>query len=141
MAARKDVPFNYEHDNEPSLEPNRPPNIPVGCAEFRAENEYEALMQAPPGHEPVVPREEMRQLRDVIVDAIDTLSDEDRYIFDACFVRRAPLRLLGEELGWGSPPHFAHTTVARTRDRIVQDLRATLRGEFMIRMYLRGDRR
>jgi hypothetical protein len=65
-----------------------------------------------------------------VADAIDGLTEEQHWIFDALFVRRISLRALGRELS------IPKTTVARKRDALLQVLREKLEQEPMIVDYL-----
>ena len=60
------------------------------------------------------------ELRDVIADALDELDEEDRWILDMLVVARLSLRFVGGILG------IPKTTLARRRDRILDELKETL---------------
>jgi RNA polymerase sigma factor (sigma-70 family) len=102
----------------------------VGHGDTRPDNPWEALVQAQPHHEVAVSRAELLPLRDVISDAIDTLDEQQRWIFDSLFVRRLSLRQLGREIG------MPKSTVARWRDRLLDELRQKLEHEPLIERYL-----
>lgn len=65
----------------------------------RPENEMEALMQAPPGHEPEQSVQELQPLREVVAQCIDILSEQDQYVINAINSERVTLQELGDRLG------------------------------------------
>lgn len=132
MASRRELPRNFEPEPDDDLSETGPSYIQVGCGSVRPLNEYEALMCARPHEYPVVSREERLPLRDIIADALDELTDEQRWIFDALFVRRLSLRKLGAELS------IPKTTVARMRDTLLSALREMLETDPRIQSYLEG---
>ncbi len=83
------------------------PKIPV------PESDIQALMEAPPGHEPVWPPEPNDML-----ELIDQLGPEDRDLVNALVFERLSLRDAAQRFGVGK------STVARRRDRVFEELRA-----------------
>lgn len=88
-------------------------------------NEYEALMQAPPGVEPEESQVEIEARLEALPDAVAELLDEvlsprERWIVDALFWRRLPLRHVEREMG------VSKTQVARIRDGALGKLREHL---------------
>jgi hypothetical protein len=65
----------------------------------RPQNEMEALMQAPPGYEPVESMEEVQPLREVVAQCIDMLTEQDQYVVNAINSERVTLQELGNRLG------------------------------------------
>tara|TARA_R110002012_G_scaffold299838_1_gene499166 strand:- start:605 stop:889 length:285 start_codon:yes stop_codon:yes gene_type:complete len=80
----------------------------------------EALISCPPFVDPEESISEQMELRDVIADALDELDEEDRWILDMLVVARLSLRFVGGILG------IPKTTLARRRDRILDELKETL---------------
>lgn len=136
MPKLREVPrdMNPADDEMPDRETG-PTYIFVAHAERRPENEFQALMECAPFEEPAVSRDERLELRDVIVDAIDDLDEQEQWIFDALFVRRLSLRQLASEI------NMPKTTVARWRDRLLLRLTEKLENEPMIAEYLEGAQR
>ena len=67
------------------------------------EDEYQALMEAKPFDEPVISRQEMGPLRDIIADCIDMLPQQDRYIVEAIIYEQVSLVELGKRMGISGP--------------------------------------
>lgn len=130
MPSRRELPRSFEADLDDDLHDTGPQYVFVGHGESRPQSEYEALMVVQPHSDPDVSRNERLLLRDAIVDAIDGLDEEDRWIFDALFIRRTSLRSLEQEL------QVPKTTLARRRDRITAQLREALAGNEQIERYL-----
>lgn len=91
----------------------------------------EALMSAPPHHEPQVSQLELLVIRDLIQDAIEEcLSPLEQWVFNATVVERQSLRGLGRQI------NRPKTTVARIRDRAILKLRSGLSDSQAIIEYL-----
>lgn len=105
----------------------------VGHSGSRPANEIEAVMVAAPHTEPVVSKHERSHLKDVIVDAVDQLTAEQQWIFDALFIRKASLRELGHELS------LSKTSVARKRDGLLAALRRHLSDHPAVKEYLKDN--
>ena len=86
----------------------------------RPENRYDALMRAEPGVEPEESIEEQDELREILADALDSLTAEDQWIFLMLTTVQLSLRFVGRVLD------VPKTTLARRRDRIIQKLQAAL---------------
>lgn len=71
-------------------------------------------------------------VRERICDAMDQLSPELRFVFDACFVERLPLRTIAPIVG------RSKSTVARWRDSAIQILQSQLEGDPLILERLKG---
>lgn len=133
MPVRRELPRDWEPFNDGEqdcLSDTTNTFALVGHGESRPDTEWEALMTVPPFAHTEVSRSERLQLRDVIVDAIDELSEEQRWIFDALFVRRMSLRALAEEI------QVPKTTLTRRRDTLLAVLREKLEVEPSIADYL-----
>ena len=94
--------------------------IPVGGGRA-PDTDIEALMV---GAEHSV--ESLAAVREAIADALDTLTDKERWMFDRLFIEGWSLRTLGEALGHGEAPTFGKTHMARMRDEILDKLRLAL---------------
>ena len=86
----------------------------------RAFSPIEALMSCPPAEDPEESVLEQLALREALADALDSLEEDDRWIFDMLIVVRLSLRFVGRVVG------VPKTTLARRRDRIVADLQEQL---------------
>lgn len=80
----------------------------------------QALMEAAPFEEPPISIEELADLREILCDALDKLSDQSRWIVEACVSGRTSLRELGREIA------LSKTHVARLRDAAFAELREIL---------------
>ena len=98
----------------------------------RAFSPLEALIACAPSQEPEESVLEQLALRDVLADALDSLEEDDRWIFDMLIVVRLSLRFVGLVIG------MPKTTVARRRDRIIADLRQRLLDHPVIKERLDG---
>jgi RNA polymerase sigma factor (sigma-70 family) len=122
--------FNPDSDDESYWEDVDDTYVVVGGDSRRPSTPMQALMEARPNCEPEVSRMERLGLRDVIVDALDDLDEQEQWIFDALFVRRLSRRELAAEIA------MPKTTVARWRDRLLQRLRDKLETDPRITEYL-----
>ncbi len=77
-------------------------------------------MRAEPGVEPEESIEEQNELREILADALDSLTEEEQWIFLMLTTVQLSLRFVGRVLG------VPKTTLARRRDRIIQKLQAAL---------------
>lgn len=89
--------------------------------EHRALDSYEALMTCPPGVVPLESLLEQNEVREVVADAFDTLSDDDLWIYHMLCNVKMSLRFTGRVIG------IPKTTLARRRDKIIDSLNAELR--------------
>lgn len=138
---RREVPRDFdpnvgtaESDSARRLSDTEPADgfVFLGHSSYRPVNEYDAVMRCAPHEEPEVSAEERLELRDLIVDAIDELDEQQRWIFDALFVRRASLRGLAREI------NVPKTTLARWRDSLLVTLREKLGCDPAVADYLEG---
>ena len=102
----------------------------IGGVAQRPATEIEAIMQAPPFHDPQPAQETLLPLRDVLADAIDQLPPLEREVFEACVIRKASLREYAQEAG------LSKSGVAKVRDRAARMLRAALADHPAILEYL-----
>lgn len=86
----------------------------------RPDNIYDALMRSAPGVEPEESVAEQDELREILADAIEALTEDEQWIFLMLSTARLSLRFVGSVLG------VPKTTLARRRDRIIQKLQAAL---------------
>ena len=98
----------------------------------RAFSPLEALIACAPAQEPEESVLEQLALREALADALDSLEEDDRWIFDMLIVVRLSLRFVGLVIG------MPKTTVARRRDRIIADLRQRLLDHPVIKERLDG---
>lgn len=131
MPKRREVPRDMEPGDD--LSETGPSFVFIGHSNVRPINEFQAVMECEPFQEPDVSQEERLELRDLIVDALDDLDEQEQWIFDSLFVRRLSLRELAAEI------NMPKTTVARWRDRLLQRLREKLVNEPKIIGYLEGN--
>lgn len=91
---------------------------------------FEALLVAAPHEEPADSLEERHGLREVVADAVDRLSEEDRWMIEMLCIAKLSLRFVGRILG------VPKTSLARKRDRVLATLRADLVGDPLVREHL-----
>jgi DNA-directed RNA polymerase specialized sigma subunit len=116
----REVPFNMEDLLSLHLRP-------------RPENEWQALMETPPGHEPIEPKDVLQPLREAVADCIDMLSEQDRMIVDAFNSERITYDELGKRLG------VSLTHAWRLRGAAYKNLEQLLLMHGTIKKYLRLD--
>ncbi len=80
----------------------------------------EALMSCAPFDEPEESIMEQLELRDALADALDSLDEDERWIFDMLVVVRLSLRFVGRVVG------IPKTTLARRRDKVIAKLQQQL---------------
>jgi hypothetical protein len=68
-------------------------------ANYTPINEYEALMQAAPGEEPVEV-DAIMLLRNAVLECVEQLTEKDRFCLDAIFSERITYEELGSRLGY-----------------------------------------
>lgn len=71
-------------------------------ANYAPINEYDALMQAAPGEEPVEV-DAILLLRNAVIDCVDKLSEKDRFCLEAIYSERITYEALGNRLGYNKP--------------------------------------
>ncbi len=98
----------------------------------RAFSPLEALIACAPSQEPEESVLEQLALREALADTLDSLEEDDRWIFDMLIVVRLSLRFVGLVIG------MPKTTVARRRDRIIADLQRRLLDHPVIKERLDG---
>ena len=86
----------------------------------RPENLYDALVRAAPFQEIEESIAEQDELREILADAVDELTEEEQWIFLMFTTVRLSLRFVGRVLD------VPKTTLARRRDRIIQKLQGLL---------------
>lgn len=86
----------------------------------------EALLVCDPTNEPEESVLEQLALREALADALDTLDEDDRWLFDMLVVVRLSLRFVGRVIG------MPKTTVARRRDKIIANLRQILSDDSVV---------
>lgn len=97
------------------------------------ENEWQALMEAPPGHEIASPKTAISELVEIVRDCVDVLLPQDQYIVHAMAYERITYEELGARLGVSAPHAWRLKQVAygHLAEVLVIDQR--------IRKYLRTD--
>lgn len=116
----REVPFDIDDLIAISLKP-------------RPENDWQALMEAAPGHEPIQSKDALQPLREAVADCIDMLSEQDRMIIDAFNSERITYAELGQRLG------TSLTHAWRLRGTAYKNLEQLLLMHGTIRNYLRLD--
>lgn len=66
---------------------------------YEPENEYQALMEALPHHEPRTPKSDINEISEIVIDCIDVLLDKDKYIIEAVNYEQVSYQTLGKRLG------------------------------------------
>jgi DNA-directed RNA polymerase specialized sigma subunit len=69
----------------------------------RPESELQAIMEAAPNTPEELSKELLQPLREAVVDCIDALSEQDRFIIDAMMSERITNAELGRRLGVSTP--------------------------------------
>ena len=124
MAQKREFPTDPE-------EWSHTPAGSYGLGTHRPLTEIEALLQLAPHQDSQVPAlETTAALREAIADAIDTLPEDDEWIFNALSVAGQSLRFTGRVLG------IPKTTLARRRDAIRRRLMAELTQHQFVRDWL-----
>ena len=98
----------------------------------RAFSPLDALNACAPSQEPEESVLEQLAWREALADALDSLEEDDRWIFDMLIVGRLSLRFVGLVIG------MPKTTVARRRDRIIADLQRRLLAHPVVKERLDG---
>ena len=96
----------------------------------RPQTVYDALLRVAPFDEPEESIEEQDELREILADALDSLTEEERWIFLMLTKVKLSLRFVGRVLG------VPKTTLARRRDRIVQKLQDELADSALVQRRL-----
>ena len=66
---------------------------------YQPENEYEALMQAAPFEEPTIPKSYIDEIYDIVLDCLEVLLDQDKFIILAINYEQITYEELGLRLG------------------------------------------
>jgi len=77
-------------------------------------------MRCPPGDEPLESIDEQNELREIVANALETLTEEEQWIFHMLTTVKLSLRFVGGVMG------IPKTTLARKRDKMIQKLQVTL---------------
>lgn len=85
----KEIPLTYDELNG---------LVPAGIPE----NPFQALMETAPGETVPLSYEEIIDFKEAIIDCIDMLSEQDRFIIDAVTYERVTFAELGSRLGVSS---------------------------------------
>ena len=67
------------------------------------ENEWQALMEAPPGCEPATPKTAVMELVDIVRDCLELMLPQDQYIIHSMAYERITYEELGKRLGVSAP--------------------------------------
>lgn len=118
--SRREIPWDYTRNEARG----------TTVAHNRPYTHIEALMQCAPGQEPDLSQSELLYLRDILQDAIEQLTDDERLVFDACTSSRRSLRNIAAELGWSK------SGIAVIRDRAITKLQTALIDNPTIKDYL-----
>lgn len=90
----------------------------------------QALMEARPFAEPQVSIAERMHVKDLLADAIETLTPEEVWVFNAIVIEGLSLRTVGKQLG------VSKNTIASRRDLALRKLRALLENDPTIQAVL-----
>ena len=115
--------------------------VPVDIAEVsnlpdlsQPETAWQALMQTMPNQDAELSKDVPNPIRDAIVDCVEMLSEQDRYIINAIIWEQVTLSVLGSRLGC-STPH-----ASRLRDAAYENLKQLLFMHDTLRKYLLNER-
>lgn len=76
------------------------------------ENDWQALMEAPPGYEPATPKTAIAELVDIVRDCVELLLPQDEYIVHSIAYERITYDELGQRLGVSAPHAWRLTQIA-----------------------------
>lgn len=79
---------------------------------YEPENEYQALMEAPPGAEVATPKTYVNEAKEIVRDCIELLLPQDEYIIHAIHYERITYEELGARLGCSGPHAWRLTQIA-----------------------------
>lgn len=130
MPTRREVPRNFEPGPDDDLAETGPSYVYIGHSSTRAFDDMQALMECEPFEDPDVSQLSLLPLRDIIADALDELTDEERWMFDAFFVRKLSERQLSAEI------QIPKTTLRRRKEKVLDHLRDRLVSNPHIAEYL-----
>ncbi len=88
------------------------------------------MLRVAPFDEPQESIQEQDELREILADALDSLTEEERWIFLMLTTVKLSLRFVGRVLG------VPKTTLARRRDRIVRKLQDELADSVLVQRRL-----
>jgi RNA polymerase sigma factor (sigma-70 family) len=80
-------------------------------------NFFDALMRTAPGDSPEQTLDERQELREAVVDAMEQLDEQDRFILEAIHAERLSITQLAERLGLERSGHV-HRIVKRAEERL-----------------------
>ena len=66
---------------------------------YQPENEYQALMEARPFEEPEPHKNIFNEAQDIVLDCLEILLDQDKYIIQAINYEQVSYEVLGQRLG------------------------------------------
>jgi RNA polymerase sigma factor (sigma-70 family) len=81
---------------------------------------YQALMEAAPFEPVEISIAELLEVREVLVDALETLTEEETWVINSLITERMSIRQLARQLG------APKTTITRIRDRALSKLEKQL---------------
>ena len=91
----------------------------------------QALMSTPPHVAVPTAREELLPLRDVLADALETLSPRERYVFERLVIERVSLAKLGKDMS------ISKSHIHRLKGQAAEKLRAHLEDDWRILEHLK----
>lgn len=97
---------------------------------------YQALMEAPPHHPTDTPQEELLELREIIQDAIETLSPLEQEVVNQNLVSRHSLRQIADTLSAYDHKPLSKSGVEYVRNNALRKLRENLSQHPLIKQYL-----
>lgn len=100
----------------------------------RPVTEIQALMETRPHETPAVSIEERLKTKELVALAIETLTAEEVWVFNAVVIEGLSLRVVGKQL------NVSKNTVAARRDQAIKKLRALLENEPSIQAVLKDMR-
>ena len=96
----------------------------------RPDTLIQALQQSSPYSEPYLSKEEQAKLQEIVLDALEQLTDWEVWLINALLFERRSLREVERLVG------IPKTTVARKRDQILSRLREILAPNRTVKEYL-----
>lgn len=83
------------------------------ASDYQPENEWQSLMEAPPGTEPRTPKSRINEAVEIVRDCVEMLLDQDRYVVQAIHYERITYEELGDRLGCSAPHAWRLVQIAQ----------------------------
>jgi RNA polymerase sigma factor (sigma-70 family) len=88
--------------------------------QYRPETDIQALMEAGLCEEPLTSKRELYDIGVLLDEALDSLTDLERYVFDACVVERKGIRVVAKQLARSKSG--IHVILRRAKKKLAAEL-------------------